>query len=510
MSSLKQLSGQDATFLYLDTDRASTGATMIYIYDQSTVPAGKLRFKQILKHIESRIDISPVFRQKLKRVPLALDYPYWVTDKDFRVENHVSHVALPKPGDWRQFCILASRLTRPHFDMNRPLWEMYVVEGLDNVDWLPRGCFAILTRVHHAAVDGTAVAELTWGLHDLSPEGDSADKVQTRQTIREPSNLEMAGRAWWNNAVSPLRLARPVSHILPAVGNKLLQLAGERLSPAVEEHAAATAVPNTRFNGRVTPYRVFTSTRFSLDEFKTLRKPVPGSTINDLVVTLIGGGLRHYLQHHGELPADSLISMMPVNTRDSGNTQTGAENQITFMAAAIGSHIADPVERLRYVYEHTSNSKTALAGIGAKDLTDLNKHVPAALLAAAGKMISTVGIDSAGTGKRLFNVAISNVPGPTVPLYLQGAQLKFWSVVAPLVNGMGTVFAVTSYNGELFICPTACRDIVPDPEFLGECIERSYQEMLKAVVKQSAVPRKPAARRKKVAARKKQAKRLRR
>jgi len=110
--------------LYLDTDRASTGGTMIYVYNQSTVPAGKLCFKQILQHIESRIDRSPIFRQKLKQVPLNLDYPYWVTDEKFRVENHVSHVALPKPGDWRQFCILASRLTRPHFDMNRPLWEM--------------------------------------------------------------------------------------------------------------------------------------------------------------------------------------------------------------------------------------------------------------------------------------------------------------------------------------------------------------------------------------------------
>lgn len=162
MSKLKQLSGLDASFIYLDTDRASTGGTMIYVYDQSTIPGGgHLRFKEILKHIESRTATSPIFRQKLKQVPMSLDYPYWVEDENFRIENHVFHVALPKPGDWRQFCIMASRLTTPHFDFNRPLWEMYVVEGLDNIDWLPKGSFAILTRMHHAAVDGTAAAQLT-------------------------------------------------------------------------------------------------------------------------------------------------------------------------------------------------------------------------------------------------------------------------------------------------------------------------------------------------------------
>jgi hypothetical protein len=235
MFDLKQLSGQDATFLYLDTDRASTGGTMIYVYDQSTVPAGKLRFKQILEHIESRIESSPVFRQKLAQVPLALDYRYWVTDEKFNVESHVSHVALPKPGDWRQFCILASRLTRPHFDMNRPLWEMYVVEGLDNVDWLPRGSFAILTRMHHAAVDGTAAAELTWGLHDLGPEGRGGGKIHSSRTdIRAPSRLEMAARAWWNTATSPLRLARPEAPgPLPKTRSPLWPRPSVRISPTL-------------------------------------------------------------------------------------------------------------------------------------------------------------------------------------------------------------------------------------------------------------------------------------
>jgi diacylglycerol O-acyltransferase len=377
------------------------------------------------------------------------------------------------------------------------LWEMYVVEGLDNIDWLPPGCFAILTRLHHAAVDGTAAAELTWGLHDLSPQGDDNKTTSAHHAIRSPSNLEMAGRAWWNNATSPLRLAKPISHILPKLGRRLLDRKAQHLSPGLEKHQGGASVPKTRFNGRVSPHRVYTCTRLPLEEFKSLRALAPGCTINDLVVTIIGGGLRKYLEHHGELPEASLVAAMPVNTRSKGGTESGAENQIAIMAAAIGSHIADPVERLQYVFEQISKSKTALAGIGASDLTDINKHAPAALLAAAGKMISTVGFDTGGTGKRIFNLAISNVPGPPMPLYLRGAQLRFWSIVAPLADGMGTMFAVTSYNGEIFICPTGCRDILPDPEFLEECVAKSYQEIL------ACVPKKPTTKRKRTAARKK-------
>ena len=481
MSVVKQLSGQDASFIYLDTDRASTGGTMIYVYDQSTVQTGELRFKQILEHVESRIAVSPIFRQKLKQVPLSLDYPYWVTDENFRIENHVFHVALPQPGDWRQFCILASRLTRPHFDMNRPLWEMYVVEGLDNVDWLPRGCFAILTRMHHAAVDGTAASQLTWALHDLDVAGKKPGVGTDRVTenARSPGNLEMAARAWWNNVSSPLRLARPISHILPKVGEKLAHITEHRLAHPFERHVSEPEVPETRFDRPVSPFRVFSTSRFRLSTFKTMRKAVPGSTINDVVVTIVSGALRRYLDHQGELPEQTLVSLMPVNTRPGPDVEPGANN-ITFMAAAIGSDIEDPVKRLAFVYERTSQSKTMVEAIGANELTDINKHIPASLLAAAGKLVNRIGLDAGRTGKRLFNLGISNVPGPNVPLYLQGAKLKFWSIVAPCTDGMGAVFAVTSYDKEIFICPTACREIVPDPEFLAECVELSYAELLSA------------------------------
>lgn len=423
-----------------------------------------------------------MFRQKLKSVPLSLDYPYWVDDENFRIENHVFHVALPKPGDWRQFCILASRLTRPHFDMNRPLWEMYVVEGLDNIDWLPKGSFAILTRMHHAAVDGTAAAQLTWALHDLDVGGNQpgAGAQGKTQTARAPSHVEMAARAWWNNTTSPMRLVRPLSSLLPKVGEKLGKMARQSVDSSVEEHAS-TPVPMTRFDEPVSPFRVFASTGYKLEKFKEIRAAVPGSTINDIVVTIIAGALRRYLDHHRELPKETLVSLMPVNTRPKPDAEPGSNN-ITFMTAAIGTNIEDPKERLAFVHEHTSRSKSMVEAIGANELTDLNKHVPASLLAATGKLIARIGLDAGGTGKRLFNVAISNVPGPNVPLYLKGAHLKYWSIVAPCTDGMGAVFAITSYHKEIFISPTACREIVPDPGFLTDCLLASYKDLVAATV----------------------------
>lgn len=473
MSTVKQLSGQDTSFLFLDNERASSGGTMIYVYDQSTVSGGKLRFKDILTYIESRLDSSPVFKRKLKKVPLHMDHPYWVTDENFSLEHHVHHVALPKPGDWRQFCIMAARLTKPHFDLERPLWEMFVVEGLDNVDWLPKGSFAILTRVHHAAIDGTAAAEITWGLHEIAADI-RTHRAQYRESERLPGLLEMATRALWNNITTPVKLMKPLMHVLPAATSQLLNWAGK----VTFDKQRDTKVEMTRFNTRVSPYRVYTSCRLSLDDMKRIKHLVPGSTINDVVVAIVGGAIRIYLDHHQELPAESLVALMPINTRGDTSSEQGAQNQIAMMTAAIGSDQADPLLRLEAVHQATSKSKAVMNGIGAKDLTDINRHAPAALLAAASRLVASTGVDGSGIGRPYFNLGISNVPGPNVPLYFCGAKLKYWSVVAPILDGLSAAFAVTSYDGELVIAPTACREVVPDPDFLLECIEKSYGEFV--------------------------------
>ena len=193
---MRQLSGNDARFLYSDTAHANSNVTLIQIYDPWTAPGGGVRFKSILAHIERRLDRSPIFRSKLHRVPLELDYPYWVDDEDFDLEYHVRHIALPKPGDWRQFCIQASRIHARPLDLNRPLWEIYVIEGLDSLLELPAGSFAMLTKVHHAAVDVERGADITMLLHDTTPQRRPAPPPGPGFRSAAPASVFTCCAAW--------------------------------------------------------------------------------------------------------------------------------------------------------------------------------------------------------------------------------------------------------------------------------------------------------------------------
>ena len=181
---MRQLSEHDAAYIYSDSAHVNSNLTLLHIYDQSTAPGGVVRFKQILAHVKSRLDKLPNFREKILRVPLDLDYPYWVEDESFNIEYHVRHIALPKPGDWRQFCIQSSRIHARSLDLQRPLWEMYVIEGLDSFLDLPVGSFAVLLKIHHAAIDVAHGNEITSLLHDLSPVASASAPAMSPRTGR--------------------------------------------------------------------------------------------------------------------------------------------------------------------------------------------------------------------------------------------------------------------------------------------------------------------------------------
>jgi diacylglycerol O-acyltransferase len=465
---MRQLSENDAAYLFSDSAHANSNVTLLHIYDQSTAPGGVVRFKQILTHVESRLGRLPLFRQKVLRVPLELDYPYWVEDEGFDIEYHVRHIALPKPGDWRQFCIQASRIHARPLDQQRPLWEMYVIEGLDSFLDLPVGSFAVLLKVHHAAIDVSNRNEITALLHDLTP--DPAPPAPPEPWFPEaaPGSFGLLWRAGFKAATLPLRLAQPLARHWTTLKAATSTFLGEFLGRPQE-------FPVTRFNTVVSAHRVFDTRRFPLADIKSLRTLAPGASVNDVVLAVCAGGLRRYLDQQGELPDDSLVAAAPIAVRGSGDA--AGEAQFAWVRVALGTDIADPVARLAAIRDLMASSDVMNQAVSARELADVVQFAPSAAIAATSKLLRSASA-LLGNWTPLANCAIANVPGPQVPLYLQGARLSYLSAIMPIADGMGLVFSVSSYNDMLIVSFTGCYEQLPDPEQLAQALRDSFQEYL--------------------------------
>jgi len=268
---MRQLTGLDASFLYLETANAPMHISGLGIYDQSTAPGGKLRFKEIIDNVHNRILALPSMTQRLMTVPFELDHPYWVTDGTFDPEFHIRHIALPKPGDWRQLCILVSRLHSRPLDRSRPLWELYVIEGLDDVEGCPKGSFAMFTKTHHAAVDGTSSVEMTMAVHDLSADYQRQRRPAIINVDNRPSNAGLMLRSTFNNIRKPLNFLSVARNTVPGMAKAAAQLSRGNLSRVKN-------IPRTRFNGSVSPHRVFDAINVPLDDVKKIKNVVPGAT----------------------------------------------------------------------------------------------------------------------------------------------------------------------------------------------------------------------------------------
>ena len=470
---MKQLSGMDASFLYFETPSAPGHVFSVWIYDQSTAPGGKVTFKGILEHVNSRLHVSRTFRQRLVQVPLGLDHPYWIEDPDFDLEYHVRHIALPRPGDWRQFCIQVARLHSRPLDRSRPLWEMYVIEGLNDVAGLPKGSFALMTKIHHAAVDGVTLLEITSALNDLTANARAPEPTTEWRPEQLPTPFELLSRAAINTATRPMRTARLTASAVPGGAEPLRELRARRNF----ELPAMSAAPRTRFSGVVTTHRVVEARQFDLATAKQIKAAVPGATINDVAITVVGGALREYLREQGELPEQALRVMAPISTRTPEQAGT-AGNQVSAMIVTAGTDVPDARERLAAVHESTAASKAAAEATGALDLAQFSELVPGGLLALAARTASQ--FEMATRTTPLVNTVVSNVPGSQVPLYFAGARLVTFFGGAGVADGMGLLHGVSSYTGQLIISVVADREMLPDPGHYADLLEQSFAELAAA------------------------------
>ncbi len=509
---MRQLSGIDASFLNMETGSAFGHVASLNIYDPTGAPGGA-GLEATKQTILERIDLLAPYRRRLIEVPLGLDLPYWLEDPNFDIDFHVRHHAVPPPGTPQQLGEAVSRIIARPLDRSRPLWELYVIEGLDNGRRI-----AQLTKIHHAAIDGASGALMLAAILDLDPnfrptagpapwdpEEIPSDEEMLRITlgeylrrpekmirlsVRTARDLARASRSGGLRSLVDL-IAQPMPGPLGSLMRKRLrsQYGDDTDRPPA---LPPTVAPRTPFNQMITPHRRFAYTTIPLENAKTVRRAF-GCTFNDVVMALCSGALRSYLQHHDCLPKESLIAMVPVSVR-SGNETDTYQNRVSALLAELATDEKDPVKRLKRVQQSMNIAKGNLAAIPAETLMDYTQFAPPAIAARAMRMASRLRI--ADRMNPPFNLVISNVPGPSEPLYMAGAQLKHFYPVSTLTDGQGLNMTVQSYNGNLDFGFVACRELVPDLWYLTELLQDSMNELLAAAAKADAKPAtRPAAKR---------------
>ena len=487
---MKQLSGLDNVFLQLERGNQHMHVAGLAIYDPSTAPEGRVRFRDVLRFFEARFDTSPIFRRRLVTVPIAADRPYWVEDADIDVEFHVRHIALPQPGDWRQLCIQVARIHSRPLDRSKPLWEAYVIEGLDNIAGLPRGSFALYVKFHHCALDGEAGTEIIKAIHSLSPDvAEATGAVARRVRDRNPSALELYSRAVANNFSRLPRLARLATESagrFAKLGRSALPAASRPGDgrPSPDLMALVRRAPVTRFSGRVSAHRVVESVGLPLSAMRAVRAAAEGATLNDVFLATVGGALNLYLGSKNELPAQSMTAMVPMTLRGA-NKGEDAGNQIGLVVMQLHTEIADPVARLRAIRAGAGKAKALSEDLGkdlAKQVFDVMPTFAATAL-TRNLMVPQM------------NVVVSNVRGPDVPLYMAGARLVSFSPISIAIDGLGLNVTAFSYDGVMWLCTVACREMLPDPAFFAECLQRSFQALVDATPPSPQPTPRPARRR---------------
>jgi WS/DGAT/MGAT family acyltransferase len=493
---MRQLSGIDVSFLNMETASTFGHVSSLNLYDPAGAPggAGLEATKQI---ILERIDQLAPFRRRLVEVPLGLDLPYWIEDPAFDIDFHVRHHAVPPPGTPEQLADVVSRIVARPLDRRRPLWELYVIEGVDNGRLI-----AQLTKVHHAAIDGAAGAMMLAAILDTDPNfrphGEAAEwepeqvpsdeellRITAREYLRRPEKmirlgvrtareLAAATRSGGLRAIADL-IAQPMPGPMGDLMRKRLR------SQHGDDHDSAPALPPTQaprtpWNHPITPHRRFAYTTVSLDDAKTIRRAF-GCTFNDVVMAVCAGALRRYLIMHDALPEESLIAMVPVSVRSGAEGDT-YQNRVSALLADLATNEPDPVKRLALVQRSMTAAKDNFAAIPAEALQDFTQFAPPAVAARAMRMYSRLRI--ADRMNPPFNLIISNVPGPNYPLYSAGAKLEHFYPVSALADGQGLNMTVQSYNGRLDFGFIACRDLVPDLWVMTDLLQESVSELLAA------------------------------
>ncbi|WP_341707790.1 wax ester/triacylglycerol synthase family O-acyltransferase [Halopseudomonas sp.] len=464
---MKQLTPMDSHFFYFEAPNQPMMIGSLWLCDQSTAPGGLVRHKDILQYVSDRLNTTSYFRRRLEKAPFQLDDPYWLDDENFDLEYHVRHVGLPQPGDWRQLCIFTARTMSRSVDMERAPWEIYIIEGVNNVEGIPPNSFAVLIRFHHAYVDGKASLELTTAMMEETADHEYGRRDRVEVAERAPTRLEM----WSRTTPRMMGQAWRSMRAGLTAGRKSIELVKRLRDDAKPEQRR---VPRTIFNVHVSPHRAYGAVTWNIPELKRMRQLCPGSTLNDVVISIIAGGMRRYLSHHNQLPNESLVSMCPVSVRPT-EAMKDCGNLISAMFIGIGTDIGDARDRLAAVRRRTARGVPLARDV----LCDLNNAVGDMVPPYVRALGAWLQNKSRMAGAvPLVNTLITNVPGipGLVPRYFAGARIVNVFPLAPVSDGMGISHCLTGIYDDLNVGVLADRNIVSDMDFYISCIQESTEE----------------------------------
>lgn len=460
---MRRLSGLDASFLYMETPNNHMHVGAVYVFEPGDDPTA-CSFERVKAAVESRLHTLPPFRWKLVTVPFGLHHPLWANDPDFDIEYHLRQAALPAPGGQVELAEHAAQFMARPLDRTRPLWEMEVVEGLEG------GRVALITKTHHAAIDGASGAELTTALLDLTPDPpEISPPAKPFRGDRIPSDVETLAYALRSLTEQPAELVKAIKRTSEMALN--LRKRSADGAPAL---AAPFAAPRTSFNVPITPHRKFAYGSVPLSDIKEIRAAF-GGTVNDVVLAMCSAALRKYLSAGGELPAEPLVAMVPMSVRSSD--QKGAlGNRVTQLLVRLATQEIDPLKRYEAIKAETVMVKESINAIGADTLSNWAEFAAPAVAARAARLYSSMGL--ANRHKPIYNVTISNVPGPQVPLYCTGAQLVEWYPMGPIFDGIGLNMTVMSYMGVMYVGLLACRETMSGLWDLSAYCNEAIDELL--------------------------------